>query len=226
MKKAVIFDLDGTLLNTLEDLRDSVNAALRGEKLPERGLEEVRRFVGNGIRRLIERAVPEGTSEQQAERVFQAFRSHYMEHCRDKTRPYAGIPELLAQLRRRGVAMAIVSNKADMAVKELAVEFFPEIQVAIGEREGIARKPAPDSVQEALRLLGVPREDALYVGDSDVDIATAANAGLPCAAVAWGFREEEFLRSLNPAYVISRPEELLEILGAEDAVCGGISEKP
>lgn len=213
MKRAVIFDLDGTLLNTLEDLRDSVNVALVRNGLPERTLQEVRQFVGNGIHKLIERAVPEGASERVVEQVFHDFRSYYMEHCEDKTCVYPGIGELLAELKHREISMAIVSNKADGAVKGLAKRYFPEITVAIGEREGIARKPAPDSVFEAIRLLGVSREETLYVGDSDVDVATAGNAGLPCVAVTWGFREEAFLRSLNPAFAIRRPEELLELLG-------------
>jgi len=211
-KKAVIFDLDGTLLDTLEDLKDSVNVALKRSGMPARSLEEVRRFVGNGIHRLIERAVPEGTAEETVEQVFMDFRSYYMEHCEDKTCTYPGIQELLEELNRLGISMAIVSNKADAAVKELAKGYFPQVKVAIGEREGIARKPAPDSVFEAMRLLGVTREEAIYVGDSDVDIATAKNAGLPCVAVTWGFRKEELLRSLNPAYVIHQPEELLSIL--------------
>lgn len=212
MKRAVIFDLDGTLLNTLEDLKDSVNAALEKNGLPGRSMEEVRQFVGNGIHKLIERAVPVGTPEEKMELVFQEFRSYYLMHCQDKTCAYPGIQELLEELNRRGILMGIVSNKADAAVKELAEKYFPNIEVAIGEREGIARKPAPDSVLEVLRLLGVSQEEAVYVGDSDVDIATAKNAGLSCVSVTWGFREEELLRSLNPAYMIHYPGELLELL--------------
>lgn len=212
MMRAVIFDLDGTLLDTLEDLKDSLNVVLNKKHLPERTLEEVRQFVGNGIHNLIERAVPEGTSGEVVEQIFRDFRKHYLAHCQDKTCAYPGIPELLEELERRGVSMAIVSNKADAAVKELAKTYFPKIKVAIGEREGIARKPAPDSVFEAMRLLGAAGGDALYVGDSDVDIATAENAGLPCVSVTWGFRKEEFLRSLYPAYVIHQPGELLELL--------------
>lgn len=212
MRRAIIFDLDGTLLDTLEDLKDSLNVALAGKRLPGRTLEEVRRFVGNGIHKLIERAVPEGTSGEVVEQVFQDFRRYYLKHCEDKTCAYPGIPKLLEELEGRGISVAIVSNKADAAVKELAKNHFPKVGVAIGEREGIARKPAPDSVFEAMRLLGVSAEETLYVGDSDVDIATAKNAGLPCVSVTWGFREEEFLRSLHPAYVIHQPGELLELL--------------
>lgn len=212
MMRAVIFDLDGTLLDTLEDLKDSLNVVLDKKHLPERTLEEVRQFVGNGIHNLIERAVPEGTSGEVVEQIFLDFRKHYLAHCQDKTCAYPGIPELLEELERRGVSMAIVSNKADAAVKELAKTYFPKVKVAIGEREGIARKPAPDSVFEAMRSLGAAGGETLYVGDSDVDIATAENAGLPCVSVTWGFRKEEFLRSLNPAYVIHQPGELLELL--------------
>lgn len=213
MKRAVIFDLDGTLLNTLEDLCDSVNVALDRNDMPERTLDEVRRFVGNGIHKLIERAVPDGTLDETVEQVYLEFRSYYLEHCEDKTRVYPGISELLAELSRRQIPMGIVSNKADAAVKELARGYFPEISVAIGEREGIARKPAPDSVFEVLRLLNVSKEEAFYVGDSDVDIATAHNAGLACVSVTWGFRDEELLRSLKPEVIIHRPEELLEMIG-------------
>lgn len=212
MKRAIIFDLDGTLLDTLEDLKDSLNVALNRKSLPERTLEEVRQFVGNGIHKLIERAVPEGTFEEVVEQVFQDFRSYYLEHCEDKTCAYPGIPELLEELERREISVAIVSNKADAAVRELAKTYFPKVRVAIGEREGIARKPAPDSVFEAMHLLGVSEEEALYVGDSDVDIATAKNAGLPCVSVTWGFRREELLRSLNPAHIIHQPMELLSLL--------------
>lgn len=192
----VIFDLDGTLLNTLEDLTDAVNAALAAGGYPVRTIEEVRRFVGNGIGKLIQRAVPEGTSEEDFERVFASFKEYYAVHCNDKTRPYPGIPELLTRLKEAGYRLAIVSNKADFAVKELRDIYFADtIRVAIGEREGIRRKPAPDTVEQALWELGSDREHSVYVGDSDVDIETAGNAGIPCISVTWGFREEAFLRT-------------------------------
>lgn len=212
MIQAVIFDLDGTLLDTLEDLCDSVNAALQKNALPPRPLAQVRQFVGNGIHTLIERAVPEGTREELIEKVFQDFRLYYMEHCEDKTCVYPGVAKLLDELAKQKIAAAIVSNKADGAVKELAKKYFPNIHVAIGEREGIARKPAPDSVLEVLSLLEMSAGQALYVGDSDVDIATARNTGLPCVSVCWGFREETFLRNFHPDYIIHRPDELLDII--------------
>ena len=211
--KAVIFDLDGTLLNTLEDLTDSVNASLGQFGFPTRKIEEVRTFVGNGIHKLIERAVPEGSTENEIENVFDAFREHCLVHCQDKTKPYDGILSMLDTLKQKGYALAIVSNKADAAVKKLAADYFPkQITVAIGEKEGVKRKPAPDSVYEALRELGVEKGDAIYVGDSDVDIATAKNAGLPCISVTWGFREEAFLNAMKPDYLIHTPEEIFKIL--------------
>lgn len=216
--KAVIFDLDGTLLNTLEDLTDSVNAALGQFGFPTRKIEEVRKFVGNGIHKLIERAVPEGSTEDEVEHVFIAFREHYLVHCQDKTKPYDGIISMLDTLNHMGYALAIVSNKADAAVKKLSADYFSdEITVAIGEKEGVKRKPAPDSVYEALRELGVEKEDAIYVGDSDVDIATAKNAGLPCISVTWGFREEAFLKTQEPDYLIHTPEDIFVILNSEAA---------
>lgn len=211
--KAVIFDLDGTLLNTLEDLTDSVNASLGQFGFPTRKIEEVRTFVGNGIHKLIERAVPEGSTENEIENVFDAFREHYLVHCQDKTKPYDGISSMLDTLIQMGYALAIVSNKADAAVKKLSADYFSnQITVAIGEKEGVKRKPAPDSVYEALRELGVAKEEAIYVGDSDVDIATAKNAGLPCISVTWGFREEAFLNAMKPDYLIHTPEEIFKIL--------------
>lgn len=191
----VIFDLDGTLLNTLEDLTDAVNAALTAGGYPVRTIEEVRRFVGNGIGKLIRRALPEGTPDTDFEKVLADFKEYYGIHCNDKTRPYPGVPKLLTRLKAEGYRLAIVSNKADFAVKELRDIYFADtVEVAIGEREGIRRKPAPDTVEQALRELGSDSGRAVYVGDSDVDIETARNAGMPCISVTWGFREEAFLR--------------------------------
>ena len=215
MYQAVIFDSDGTLLYTLEDLKDGVNHVMRNWNYPERTLDEVRRFVGNGIHKLIERAVPEGLEDEKVEQVFEEFKTYYTAHCEIKTRPYDGIMELLAQLKEKGIKLAIVSNKNDAAVKELARDYFAdyiEKEVAIGEREGIRKKPAPDSVFEAMRILGVDKKDTVYVGDSDVDRATAKNAGLDCISVTWGFRDEALLKSLEPEYLIAEPEEILDIV--------------
>ena len=206
MYQAVIFDLDGTLLDTLEDLKDGVNHALKLQNYPERSLDEVRNFVGNGIQKLIERAVPAGTEKEKQQIVFQEFRSYYTSHCRIKTRPYIGIMELLQVLKQNHIAMAIVSNKNDAAVKELSKYYFADyIDVAIGEREGIRKKPAPDSVFEAMRLLKSEKNHTVYVGDSDVDRETAANSGLDCVSVTWGFREEKLLQALKPEYLIREP---------------------
>ena len=210
--KAFVFDLDGTLLDTLGDLAASVNHALAAHGMPLRGIDEVRRFVGNGIRLLMERAVPDETPPALFEDVFAAFRRHYTAHSLDTTRPYDGIPEMLACLRRRGYRTAVVSNKFYAATQQLCRHFFADtIEVAIGEHEaeGIRKKPAPDTVNEALRQLGVGREAAVYVGDSDVDIATAAASGMPCISVLWGFRDRQFLEQHGATTFISHPSELL-----------------
>lgn len=207
-----IFDLDGTLLDTLGDLAASVNFALRTHEMPEHSIDDVRRFVGNGVRRLMERAVPEGADNPQFEAVFAAFREYYIHHSLDTTRPYEGIPETLAALRERGCRLAVVSNKMRKATEELCRYFFPDtIEVAIGEDEaaGIRKKPAPDTVFEALRQLGVEKENAVYVGDSDVDIETANNVGIPCISVLWGFRDKDFLLQYGAKTFISAPFELL-----------------
>ena len=207
-----IFDLDGTLLDTLGDLAASVNYAMRMHGMPEHTVDEVCRFVGNGVRRLMERAVPGGAAHPAFEAAFATFRRHYMEHSLDTTCPYEGIPEMLCELKRRGRHTAVVSNKFDAATKELCRHFFPDtIDVAVGEHEaeGIRKKPAPDTVLQALSLLGVGQEGAVYVGDSDVDIQTARNSGLPCISVLWGFRDREFLLAHGAETFVSQPSELL-----------------
>ena len=212
MYNTFIFDLDGTLLNTLDDLAASVNYALRTHGMPERTLDEVRSFVGNGVRLLMERAIPEGSANPRFEETFATFRAYYMEHSLDTTRPYDGIPEMIHALKQRGCRLAVVSNKFYAATQELIRHFFPEITVAIGEHEaeGIRKKPAPDTVFEALRQLGVGKEKAVYVGDSDVDLQTARNSGLPCISVLWGFRNRDFLLAHGATTFISHPEELLK----------------
>lgn len=212
MYTAYIFDLDGTLLDTLGDLAASTNYALRTHGMPEHSVDDVRRFVGNGVRKLMERAIPGGEGNPNFESTFATFREHYMHHSLDTTRPYDGIPEVLETLKARGCRLAVVSNKMMAATQELCRHFFPgTIEVAIGENEaaGIRRKPAPDTVFEALRQLGTGQEDAVYVGDSDVDIKTARNAGLPCISVLWGFRDRDFLVSHGATNFISTPSELL-----------------
>lgn len=207
-----IFDLDGTLLDTLGDLAASVNYALRAHGMAEHSIDSVRGFVGNGVRLLMERAVPGGADNPHFDSAFATFRHHYMEHSLDTTRPYAGIPEMLGELKRRGLQTAVVSNKFDAATKELCRHFFPDtIDVAIGEHEaeGIRKKPAPDTVVEALRMLGAERTRAVYVGDSDVDIMTARNSGLPCISVLWGFRDRQFLQENGATTLVAAPQDLL-----------------
>jgi len=211
--EAVIFDLDGTLLDTLEDLRSSVNHALRLHGFPERSYEEIRTFVGNGVRNLMLKAVPAGTEGALFEQVFSDFKSYYAEHWCELTCPYSGIEEIVQELHSRGVKLAVVSNKSDAEVKKLCAEFFgPFILSAVGERPGIARKPAPDSVLHTLEELGVSREQTLYVGDSEVDVRTAHNAGLDCASVTWGFRTRDELKEAGAELFIDRPSELLKLL--------------
>lgn len=219
MKKydTVIFDLDGTLLNTLEDLADAVNFVMKDNGYPKRTLEEVRHFVGNGIRRLMEQAVPEFVTGNEFERVFEEFRSYYTEHCQIKTCAYGGIMTLLRTLNDKGCSMAIVSNKNHAAVCELNEIYFKKyISVAIGQKDGIRKKPAPDTVMQALKELGKEKETAIYVGDSEVDFATAENTGMDCALVTWGFRTTEELSAFTPAAFIDTPEQLLKLLEVDE----------
>ena len=212
MYKVYIFDLDGTLLDTLGDLAAAVNYALREHGMPEHSIDDVRRFVGNGVRKLMERAIPDGTANPEFEATFATFRQYYMAHSLDTTRPYDGIPETLAALKTRGCRLAVVSNKMMAATQELCHYFFPDtIEVAIGENEaeGIRKKPAPDTVFAALRQLGVGKDDAVYVGDSDVDLETARQSGLPCISVLWGFRDRDFLIKHGAKTFVSAPQELL-----------------
>lgn len=207
-----VFDLDGTLLDTLNDLASAVNHALRQHGMPTHSVDDVRRFVGNGVHVLMERAVPQGEKNPLFGQALDDFRRFYLEHSLDTTRPYDGIPELLATLRRRGKHTVVVSNKFYAATQELCHHFFPDtIEVAIGEHEaeGIRKKPAPDTVIEALHQLGVSKEKAVYVGDSEVDIATARNSGLPCISVLWGFRDKDFLVRHGATTFAASPSDIL-----------------
>lgn len=211
--KAVIFDLDGTLLDTLEDLTDSVNAALSKYGYPQKTIEQIRSYVGNGIRNLIQKCIDGGTQNPDYEKVFQAFREHYKMNCSNKTKPYDGVCDLIQKLKADGIKLAIVSNKADFAVKELNDFYFKEFQMtAIGEREGIARKPSPDTVNQALKKLQTEADYAVYVGDSEVDIQTAANAKMPCISVLWGFREKNVLMEHHAKYFAKTPKEVYQLL--------------
>lgn len=207
--KLAIFDLDGTILDTLEDLTDGVNFALSECGYPVRTITEIRSFVGNGIRKLIERALPTGIPETEADRVHAVFAPYYKAHCDVKTKPYDGIPEMLQALRDAGILTAVLSNKGDFAVQPLVRQYFPDLfTIAFGERSGIPRKPAPDAVFEILERLGVQKSDAVYIGDSNVDIETARNAGLACICVDWGFRDREQLIAAGADTIVSAPEEL------------------
>ena len=213
MYNVYIFDLDGTLLDTLHDLASSVNYALQTHGMPTHSVDAIRGFVGNGVRLLMERAVPDGAQNPQFEAAFATFRQHYMQHSLDTTCPYPGIAEMLHQLKQRGCRLAVVSNKMMAATQDLVRHFFPEIEVAIGEHEaeGIRKKPAPDTVFQALRQLGVGKEQAVYVGDSDVDLQTARNSGLPCISVLWGFRSRDFLLHHGATTFVTHPSELLSL---------------
>ena len=211
MYNTYIFDLDGTLLSTLGDLAASCNYALRTNGLPERTIDEVRQFVGNGVKKLMERAIPGGLDNYKFYKTYADFRQHYMQHNLDTTKPYDGVMEMLEELRKRGKKVAVVSNKFYAATQELCRYFFGDlVPVAIGEREDIRKKPAPDTVLEAMRQLGVTAERAVYIGDSDVDIDTARNSGMPCISVLWGFRDKEFLLEHGAKTLVSTPEEILE----------------
>lgn len=209
----LVFDLDGTLLDTLQDLAESVNYALREYHYPQRSTEEVRKALGNGVQKLMETSVPQGLSEQEFNKVFDCFKSHYMKHSMDTTAPYEGIVDLLKQLKAQGYKCAIVSNKMNSAVQDLNKRFFAAyMQVAIGEGPGIRRKPAPDSVLEALRCMNSLKDEAIYIGDSEVDMATAKNSELPCISVAWGFRDENFLKEKGATLIVHRPYEIIDWL--------------
>lgn len=194
MKSLVIFDLDGTILNTIKDLQVSLNVALSRHSLPTQPLANVTRFVGNGLRKLVERSLPQGTSEEVAQSVLKTFVNYYAAHSSSFTKPYRGILQLMKRLKARGVKIAVVSNKADVVVQQLCSHFFPLlVDFALGEKENIAPKPNPQPVLVALNVLHVSAENALFVGDSEVDVETARNASVECLSVLWGFRAEQEL---------------------------------
>ena len=204
-----IFDLDGTLLDSLTDLAISCNYALRINNMPERTIDEVRCFVGNGVKKLMERAIPNGLQNPAFEKTYADFRQHYLVHNLDNTKPYPGIIPLLKRLHSEGKNIAVVSNKFYAATQDLVKHFFGEyITVAIGERENIRKKPAPDTVFEALRQLSASLSGAVYIGDSDVDVMTARNCNIPCISVLWGFRNKEFLIKNGATTFVTAPDEI------------------
>ena len=206
----LVFDMDGTILDTLEDLKNCMNRTLRMYNMPERTLDEIRSFVGNGIRRLIEQAVVAGTSNEVMDDIHRDYMAYYKDHCADYTKPYEGVIDTIRQLRLLGYKTAVVSNKAHAAVLDLCDQYFPGLfDLAIGETPDVARKPAPDMVHLALQHFGVSQDKAVYIGDSDVDVATARNSQLDMIAVDWGFRSRECLVKQGATIIISKPEEIL-----------------
>jgi len=209
----VIFDMDGTTLNTIEDLSDSVNFILTKYGYPNRTLEEIKSFVGNGVANLIERSIPDGRNNPNFENCLSEYKDYYRDNMQNKTAPYDGIIELLKELRKKNYKLAIVSNKFDKAAKELNTKYFGGcIDVAIGESGNIKKKPAPDGVFKALKELNSTPKKAVYVGDSEVDVKTAQNAGLICIGVTWGFRDRKVLEKMGADFIIDKPEELFNIL--------------
>ena len=209
-----IFDLDGTLLDTLRDLAASVNYAMEQCHYPTHSIDKVRMMVGNGVATLIKRAVPSGTSDEDTAHALDIFKKHYMEHGEDTTQPYNGIIELLSALKQQGKQIAVVSNKFDAATKTLCDKYFPNlIDIALGENEaeGIRKKPAPDMVLKAMKQLHATPDECIYIGDSDVDFHTAQNAGIPCISVLWGFRTKEFLQSHGATVFVEKPEEIAKL---------------
>jgi phosphoglycolate phosphatase len=213
MTDTILFDLDGTLLNTLEDIADGVNYALRNLNFPERSLDEIKYFIGNGVVKLIDRAVPSGTTEEDKAACLALNKEYYSAHVNLKTQPYEGILPLLKALKEKGYKVAVISNKYDSAVKDLCKLYFSDyVTVAVGNRAGVPTKPAPDCVYTALEELGSTLEQAVFVGDSDVDVLTGHNAGLKCIGVSWGFRGREFLEKEGADIVIDHPKEFLSAL--------------
>ena len=211
--RLAVFDMDGTILNTLGDISASVNFALRAEHMPERTMAEIRGFVGNGVRRLIELSVPSDASQEACESVYNAFAEHYRLHCADATAPYSGIVDLLSRLRAKGMHTAVVSNKPDDAVKALCVRYFNGLfDAAVGVRDGVRPKPCPDAVCGVLDELHIERAEAVYIGDTEVDAATAENAGLDFIAVDWGFRERPLLEKQRAQLIASTADELFDAL--------------
>lgn len=208
MKTGILFDLDGTLLNTLEDLKDSVNYVLDQYGCPQRTLEEIRQFIGNGAKKLIERSLPGLENDPPVEEVLAAYQAYYKTHSKIKTKPYDGIPEALAELKTC-YPIAIVSNKPDGATKALCQEFFGDVY-ARGESTDCPRKPAPDMLEKAMQIIGV--DTCIYVGDSEPDIQTAKNLGVKCLSVLWGFRNRQELEQAGGQYFCDDPKKLPQIL--------------
>ena len=211
--KTVIFDLDGTLLYTLEDLKDSVNFALSKFNYPQKNLEEIKNFVGNGVKVLMELSIPQGKNNENFNECLAIFKTHYAQNMYNKTKPYDGIIEMLENLQNLGFKTAVVSNKFDLATKELCKKYFAEkIEIAIGESENIRKKPAPDSIFKVMEILNSNKNSTYFVGDSEVDIQTAQNANIKCISVTWGYKDKEFLLKNGAKFLANSPKEILEII--------------
>lgn len=209
----IIFDLDGTLLDTLDDLTDSVNEVLKQGGYQLRSKEEVRSFIGNGYRKLLLRALPKGTPDEEIDQCTAIFRKVYYDNMHKKTKPYDGIIDLLIELKKKGIMIGVVSNKMDEAVREGCRSFFGScIDIAIGDNPNGRNKPAPDNLFEVISRLNAHRKTTLYVGDSDIDVKTAGNAGIDFVGVTWGFRSRELLVKAGAADIVDRPNELLGFL--------------
>ena len=209
----VMFDLDGTILDTLEDLTDSLNAVFKTKGYKERTIEEVRSFVGNGVFKLIERAVPVGTSHDDIYKTFMTFSEYYQKHCSIKTKPYEGIKEVIETLKNSGCMVVVISNKIDEAVVSLCKQHFGSlIDIAVGDKIGIPRKPNPAMVEYILERTGISNKKAIYIGDSEVDIETAKNAHMDGISVTWGFKDYAFLVASGAKTIVSKPSELLDII--------------
>ncbi|MCR5272721.1 MAG: HAD family hydrolase [Lachnospiraceae bacterium] len=211
--KLAIFDMDGTILNTIDDLADSLNVVLKEYDMPTHTVEEVKNFVGNGIHKLIERAVPKGSDNETIERVFDSYNRYYKEHCAVKTKPYDGIKETIIELKEAGVITAVVSNKADYGVQSLCEDYFDGLfDFALGEKEGVRRKPCPDSVNAVMEKFKTEKKDTVYIGDSEVDFETSRNANVDVIMVAWGFRDEKTIRDLGAKTIVHKPVEIKNII--------------
>ncbi len=209
----IIFDLDGTLLYTIEDLTDSTNYALEQFGYPKRTIKEITSFVGNGVSLLIERAIPNGKNNPHFKECLEIFKTHYSKNMYNKTKPFDGIIEVLQTLKNNGYKLAVVSNKFDSAVKELCKKYFDGLIIsAVGQSDNIKQKPSPDSVHQVMNELNVTQEECVFVGDSEVDIQTAQNTGIPCISVSWGYKDIDFLYNNGAEVIIYTPDELLELL--------------
>lgn len=212
MKNTIIWDMDGTILNTLDDLKDSVNYTMQKFGFAVFNHQEIKAMLGNGLKLLIEQALPGGRNNPKFDDCLRVFKEYYNLHMNDKTRPYPQIAEVMEMLQKKGYKQAIVSNKIDAAVKKLADDYYPFVNLALGERERMRRKPDPDMVELALNELGASKNEAVYIGDSEVDLATAKNSGLDCISVLWGFRDKEDLLACGAKYLVEKPMQILDVL--------------